>query len=119
MESQFLGVFPVEEKEKNFLKFLENMKQKKATYPFMIANTESAAKSGTHWRSFLNTEQKDTLFLFDSLGSYGLLNFIVQDDLEVISKLIPGQFNQIFKKDNKITLLRWSFKLDKYEKLKR
>ena len=118
MESQFVGVFPADEKEKNFLKFSENMKQKKAKYPFMIANTDPAAKSGTHWWSFLDTEQKDTLFLFDSLGSYGILNFIVQNDLEVFNKLIPGQFNQIFKKDNKITLLRWSFKLDKYEKLK-
>ena len=118
MESQFVGVFPADEKEKNFLKFSENMKQKKANYPFMIANTDPAAKSGTHWWSFLDTEQKDALFLFDSLGSYGILNFIVQNDLEVFNKLIPGQFNQIFKKDNKITLLRWSFKLDKYEKLK-
>ena len=84
----------------------------------MIANTDPAAKSGTHWWSFLDTEQKDTLFLFDLLGSYGLLNFTVQNNLEVFNKLIPGQFNQIFKKDNKITLLRWSFKLDKYEKLK-
>ena len=118
MESQFVGVFPADEKEKNFLKFSENMKQKKAKYPFMIANTDPAAKSGTHWWSFLDTEQKDTLFLFDSLGSYRILNFIVQNDLEVFNKLIPGQFNQIFKKDNKITLLRWSFKLDKFEKLK-
>ena len=118
MESQFVGVFPADEKEKNFLKFSENMKQKKAKYPFMIASTDPAAKSGTHWWSFLDTEQKHTLFLFDSLGSYGLLNFIVQNDLEVFNKLILGQFNQIFKKDNKITLLRWCFKLDKYEKLK-
>ena len=118
MESQFVGVFPADEKEKNFLKFSENMKQKKAKYPFMIPNTDPAAKSGTHWWSFLNTEQKDPLFFFDSLGSYRLLNFIVQNDLEVLNKLIPGQFNQIFKKDKKITLLRWSFKLNKYEKLK-
>ena len=118
MESQFVGVFLADEKDKNFLKFSENMKQKKAKYPFMIANTDPAAKSDTHWWSLLDTEQKDTLFLFDSLGSYGLLNFIVENDLEVFNKLIPGQFNQIFKKDNKITLLKWSFKLDKYEKLK-
>ena len=84
----------------------------------MIANTDPAAKSGTHWWSFLDTEQKDTLSLFDSLVSYGLLNFIVQNDLDVFNKLIWGQFKQIFKKDNKITLLRWSFKLDKYKKLK-
>ena len=84
----------------------------------MIANTDPAAKLGTHWWSFRDTEQKDTLFLFDSLGSYGLLNFIVQNNLEVFNKLIPGQFYQIFKKDNKITFLRWSFKLDKYKILK-
>ena len=94
------------------------MKQKKAKYPFMIANTDPAAKSGTHWLLFLDTEQKDTLLLFDSLGSYGLLNFIVQNDLDMFNKLIPGQFKQIFRKDNKIMLLRWSFKLDKYEELK-
>ena len=51
MESQFVDVFPADEKEKNFLKFLENMKQKKAKYPLMIVNTDPAAKSGTHWRS--------------------------------------------------------------------
>ena len=67
MESQFVGVFPAKEKEKNFLKFSENMKQKKAKYPFLIANTDPAAKSGTHWWSFLDTEQKDTSFSFDSL----------------------------------------------------
>ena len=78
MESQFVGVFPADEKEKNFLKFSENMKQKKAKYPFMIPKTDPAAKSGTHWWSFLNTEQKDPLFFFDSLGSHRLLNFIVQ-----------------------------------------
>ena len=117
LESQFVGVFPADEEEKNVLKFSENIKQKKAKYPFIIAGTSPASKSGTHWWLFLDMEQKDTLFLFDSLGSYGPLNFIVQNDLEVFNKLIPGQFKQIFKKDNKITLLRWSFKLGKYEKL--
>ena len=33
MESQFIGVFPAVEKEKNFLKFLENIKQKKQSIP--------------------------------------------------------------------------------------
>ena len=84
----------------------------------MTANRNPAAKSGTHWCTFSDTKQKDTLFLFDLLGSYRLLNFIVQNDLEVCNKFIPEYFNQIVKKDNKITLLRWSFKLDKYEKLK-
>ena len=32
-------------------------------YPFMIANTDLARKPGVHWWSFLDTDEKDTLFL--------------------------------------------------------
>ena len=63
-------------------------------------------------------DEKDTLFFFNSLGSYGLLNFIVTNDLDVLNKVIPGQLGQMFKQDNKITLLKWSFKLKNYEKLR-
>ena len=84
----------------------------------MVANTDSARKPGIHWWSFLDTDEKDTLFLFDSFSSYGLLNFIVNNDLDVFKRVIPGQFKQIFKKDNKITLLKCSFNLNNYEKLK-
>ena len=81
----------------------------------MIANTDPARKSGVHWWSFIGTDEKDTLFLFDSFGSYGLLNFIATNDLDVFNKVIPGQFKQIFKKGNKISLLKWSFRLKIYE----
>ena len=84
----------------------------------MVANTDSARKPGIHWWSFLDTDEKDTLFLFDSFSSYGLLNFIVNNDLDVFKRVIPGQFTQIFKKDNTITLLKCSFNLNNYEKLK-
>ena len=55
---------------------------------------------------FLDTDEKDTLFLFDSFGSYGLLNFIVNNDLDVFKRVIRGHIKQIFEKDNKITLLK-------------
>ena len=84
----------------------------------MIANRDLEKNPGVHWWSFLDTEEKDTLFLFDSLGSHGLLHFIVEKDLPTFNKLIPIQFKQIFIKGNKITLLKWSFKLSKYENLK-
>ena len=48
---------------------------------------------------------------------FGLLNFIVTNDLDIFKNLIPGQINQIFMQDNKITLLRCNFKLKNYEKL--
>ena len=46
------------------------------------------------------------MFFFDSFGSYSLFNFVVTNDLEVFNKVIPGQFGQTFKQDNKITLLK-------------
>ena len=39
------------------------------------------------------------------------------NNLDIFKKLIPGQIKQIFKQGNKITLLRWNFKLKNYEKL--
>ena len=118
MKSQFVGVFPADKKGENFIKFLNDLKGKETRYPFMIASTDPEKKLGVHWWSFLDTEEKDTLFLFDSFGSHGLLHFIVENDLSTFNKLIPGQFKQIFKKDNKITLLKWSFIFWKYEKHK-
>ena len=66
----------------------------------------------------MDTNEKDTLFLFDSFGSYALLNFIVNNDLDVFKRVIPGQIKKIFKKDYKIMLPKWSFKFNNYEKLK-
>ena len=84
----------------------------------MVANTNPERKPVIHWWSFLDTNKKDTLFLFDRFGSYGVLNFIVNNDLHVFKRVIPRQIKEIFKQDNKITLLKQSFKLNSYEKLK-
>lgn len=72
----------------------------------MVANTDPVRKPGIHWWSSLDKDEKDTLFFFDSFGSYSLFNFVVTNDLEVFNKVIPGQFGQTFKQDNKITLLK-------------
>ena len=106
LRDNFAGVLPSDKKHK-FMEgqLKENLKLKKVRYPFMIANTDPEKKPGTHWWSFLDTDAKDTLFFFDSFGSFGLLNFIVENDLDVFNKVIPGKFNQIFKQDQKITLL--------------
>ena len=62
---------------------------------------------------------KRTRYIFlTALAAYGLLNFIVNNDLDVLKCVIPGQIKQILKKDNKIMLLKWSFKLNSYKKLK-
>ena len=96
---------------------MDEISGKETKYPFMVANTDPTRKAGIHWWSFLDTDEKDTLFLFDSFGSYGLLHSIVNNDLDVFKRVIPRQIKQIFKKDNKITLLKRSFKHNNYEKL--
>ena len=85
----------------------------------MIANTDPERKLGMHWRSFLDTNAKDTFsfFFFDSFGSFRLLNFIVKNDMNIFNKVITRRFNQIFKQDQKIKLLRWTFKRENYKKL--
>ena len=54
---------------------------------------------------------------FDSFGILGLLNFITEKDLDILNKVIPGKFNQIFKQDKKIMLLQWMLKHKNYRKL--
>ena len=68
--------------------------------------------------SFMDTDEKNTLFFLDSFGSYGFLNFVVNNDLDVFNKAIPGQFRQVFKHCNRITLLKWNLKLKNHKKLR-
>ena len=62
---------------------------KKGKYPFLITNTDSSSKGGTHWWSILDIEPKtDTFFLF--FGLDGLKVFIIQDGKKVIEKIVFG-----------------------------
>ena len=54
--------------------------EKKGKYPFIIANTNSSEKEGTHWWSILNIDPKQDIFFFDSFELDGLKHFIIQDD---------------------------------------
>ena len=112
--NNFVGVFLADEKKEFIHKIQYN---DKAKYPFMVANIDPHKKPDAHWWLFLDTDERDTLFFFESFGTYGLLKFIIDNDLDIFQKLIPGQIKQIFKQDNNITLLRWNFKLKNYEKL--
>ena len=63
--------------------------QKKPKYPFMIANTDPERKlaciGGPFW-----TRMKETRFFFDSFRSYGLLNFIMTNDMDIFKKTYTG-----------------------------
>ena len=64
---------------------------KKGKYPFVIANTDSSEKGGTHWWSILDIEPRTNVFFFDSFGLDGLKHFIIQDDGNVIGKFLFGK----------------------------
>ena len=69
--------------------------KRKGKYLFIIANTDSAGKSGIHWWSILDIEPKTDTFLFASFGLDGLQHFIIQDDKKVTEKILFGTENKI------------------------
>ena len=76
LDDNFLGVFPSNYVNK-FINHADMISDKKATYPFVIANTDSSEKGRTHWWSILDIEPKTDIFFFDSFGLDGLKHFII------------------------------------------
>ena len=89
---------------------------KKGKYPFIIANTDTSGKSGTHWWSVLDIELKTDIFFFDSFGLDGLRHFIIQDDKKVIEKIL-FKYKKMTRTDNKIKLVNIRFNLNACKKL--
>ena len=54
--------------------------EKKGKYAFIIVNTDSSDKDGTHWWRTLDIEPQTDLFFFYTFGVDGLKSFIIQDD---------------------------------------
>ena len=77
-----VGVFPANHMSK-FIDFKSLISEKKGKYPFLIANTDSSEKKGTHWWSILDIEPKRDLFFY-SFGIEGIKIFIIQDDKKII-----------------------------------
>ena len=94
LSNNFVGVSPADEK-KEFIKEIQH--NDKAKYPFLVANTDLHKRPGVHWWSFLDADKTKNLFVFDSFGTYRLQKFIVDNDLDIFQKFIPGQIKQIFK----------------------
>ena len=85
-------------------------------YPFIIANADDNKKEGTHWWSILDIEPKTDIFFFDSYGLDGLKHFIVQDDKEIIDKILIG-IDKMDRTDDKITLCKIKFSLSACKEL--
>ena len=70
-------------------------------FPFIITNTDDtddSEKPGTHWWSILDIEPKTDIFFYDSYGLDGLQHFIIQDDKEIVDKILVGIYKMDIKK---------------------
>ena len=61
INDNFVGVFPSNYMNK-FIDHESMISEKKGKYPFLIANTDSSSKEGTHWWSILDIDPKQTFF---------------------------------------------------------
>ena len=89
----------------------------KDKYPFVIMNTDRSDRKGTHWWSFLDLHNRKEIFLFDSFGFEGFKKFIIDNDKNVLNKILFG-IKKFQKKDQKINLVSIKFSMKEYEKIK-
>lgn len=65
----------------NLLIIFDNLiKEKNATYSFMIVDADRCNKNGTHCLSILGLYPRKEMFFFESFGQMSLKKFTVQDD---------------------------------------
>ena len=106
--SNFVPVFP----SNYMIKFINHaaLIEDSGKFPFIIANTDTSSKSGTHWWSILDIEPRTDIFFFDSYGIDRLKHFIIQDDKEIVDKILIG-IEKMDRTENKITLSKIIFNL--------
>ena len=66
---------------------------------------------------FLELHTKKEIFLFDSFGFEGFKEFILDDDRNILNKILYG-IEKFDKKDNKVTLITLKFSMLEYEKIR-
>ena len=104
----FIEVFP-----SNYMnKFINHVAMIKDSgkFPFIIANTDASNKPGVHWWSILDIEPRSDIFFLDSNGIEGLKHFIIQDDRQIVDKILIG-IEKMDRTDDKITLCKIKFNL--------
>ena len=67
---------------------------------------------------FFRYSSKKKFFLFDSLGFTGFKEFIIDNDLNIIDKLL-NNVNKFNKNDEKINLINLKFPEYEYDRIKR
>ena len=116
LKKNYMGVYSSNNFTR-YINFLDVINERNAKYPFSIFNTDRNNKSGMHWWSFLDIHPKK-LVLFDSLGFTGFKEFIIDNDLNIIDKLLYN-VNKFNKNDKKINLINLKFSEYESDRIKR
>ena len=116
LKENFVGVFPSNYIIK-FISFHQMAREKTKKYPFIIMNTDRSDKSGTHWWSCLDLHEKKEIFLFDSFGFTGFKRFVIDNDVNILIKILYS-LQKFQKKDQKITIITIKFSMKEYENIK-
>ena len=116
LKENFVGVFPSNYLIK-FISFHQMVREKTKKYPFIIMNTDRSNKSGTHWWSCLDLHEKKEIFLFDSFGFTGFKRFVIDNDVNILNKILYS-LQKFQKKDQKITIITIKFSMKEYENIK-
>ena len=106
--NNFVGVFP-----SNYMnKFINHaaMIEDSGKFPFIIANIDASNKPDVHWWSILDIEPRTDIFFFDFYGIEGLKHFIIQDDRQILDKILIG-IEKMDRTDDKISLCKIKFNL--------
>ena len=115
LKKKIVGVFPSNYVTR-FISFHEMMIEKNR-YPFIIINIDCSDKNDTHWWSFLDLHERKEIFLFESFVSEGFKEIVINNDKNVLNKILFG-IEKFQKKDKKITLISIKFSIKEYEKIK-
>ena len=116
LKENFVGVFASNYLIK-FISFHQMVREKTKKYPFIIMNTDRSNKSGTHWWSCLDLHEKKEIFLFDSFGFTGFKRFVIDNDVNILNKILYS-LQKFQKKDQKITIITIKFSMKEYENIK-
>ena len=110
----FVDVFPSDYMNKfiNHAAMIEDGSK----FPFIIANTDASDKPGVHWWSILDIEPQTDIFFFDSYGIERPKHFIIQDDNQIVDKILIG-IEKMDRTDDKITLRKIKFNLGAFRYL--
>ena len=87
LKRNFMGVYSSDSITK-YINLYNITKEKRAKYPFAIFNINRENTRVTHWRSFLDIHPKKGLLLFDSFGFVGFKQLIVDNDKNIIDKML-------------------------------